>query len=526
LVARDDERLPVNDLCLKWPASVVCVIALGCGNGSSSGTAAGVSVIQYHANPSGDGHYIDPLMTKSAAAKLSLDMTFDGTIAGPLWGQPLYVENGVKEKGTYYVADDANDIYAIDETSGKPVWSKTPLSEPAGTGQCPGNIQPLGVTSAPYIDLSSRTMYLTAATGVASGAPASYEIHALSIDDGSEKSGWPVDLSTLTSSGGVKFNAGPQNQRGGLSFLNGYLYVAFGGQDGDCGSYHGWVISVPVATPAKATGFATSGPGAGMWAVTGIASDGTDMFSVSGNATGGSGSTWASFESEAILRFHDGTAFDSTKTTDFFAPSNWQSLDGSDTDLVGAGPLVVDVKGATPSGLVLAFGKSGVIHLLDRANLGGVGTGDGTKGEGVYSDQVGSGNLRGAAAAYTTSTGTYVVVRTDGGGTSCPSGTSGDLVAVQISATAPPTFKTVWCANSGGSGSPIVTTTDAAGSNAIVWIVGAEGSNKLSGFDGETGASLFNGGAMDNVIHWTSLIDVKGRLIVGANDKLYAFTSK
>jgi hypothetical protein len=252
------------------------------------------------------------------------------------------------------------------------------------------------------------------------------------------------------------------------------------------------------------------------------------MFTVSGNATGGSGSKWADFESEAILRFHDGTAFDATKTTDFFAPSNWQSLDGSDTDLVGAGPLVVDVPGATPSALVLAFGKSGVLHLLDRSNLGGVGKGDGTKREGLYSDQVGSDNLRGAAASYTTSTGTYVVVRTDGSGTSCPSGKSGDLVAVQITATQPPTFRTVWCAHSGGSGSPIVTTTDAAGSNAIVWIVGAESSNQLTGWDGENGTQLFDGGGqtMDKVIHWTTLIDVKGRLIVGSSDKLYAFTSK
>jgi len=58
--------------------------------------------------------------------------------------------------------------------------------------------------------------------------------------------------------------------------------------------------------------------------------------------------------------------------------------------------------------------------------------------------------------------------------------------------------------------------------------VGAEGTNQLTAWDGETGTQLFNGGGytMDNVIHWTTLIDVAGRLIVGSNDKLYAFTSK
>jgi hypothetical protein len=380
----------------------------------------------------------------------------------------------------------------------------------------------VGITSAPYIDMSTRTMYLAAAVGSGSGIM-TFEIHALSIDDLSEVAGWPVDVSTI-SAGGVKFNPPPQGQRGGLALVNGLLYVAWGGEDGDCGDYHGWVVSVPVSNPKGATGYATAAPGGGMWAVTGLASDGTYMYSVSGNATGGSGSTWANFHSEAIIRFKDGTAFNSSSTADFFAPSNWQSLDGSDADLVGAGPLVVDVPGATPRGLVVAMGKSGVMHLLDRNNLGGVGTGDGTTKEGLYSDQLASGALRGAAAAYTTPNGTYVVVHTDGSGNNCPNNGGGDLIAVQISKTSPPTFKTVWCAGSGGSGSPIVTTTDATGTNPIVWVVGAEGTNKLTGWNGETGASVFNGTtAMDAVKHWTTPIEVKGRIIVGSMDKLYAF---
>jgi hypothetical protein len=492
----------------------------------------GSSVLEYHNNPARDGHYIDPLMTTTYAANLKFDTTFGSPTApgvpiqGPLWGQVLYAQNGVGGKGTFYVADDGNDVYAIDEATGSTDWFKTPLLTPASTGQCPGNIQPLGITSAPYIDMSSRTMYLAAATGTATSGIKTYMIYALSIDDGSTVSGWPIDVSTLTSSGGTAFNPGPQNQRGGLALLNGYLYVDFGGQDGDCGNYNGWVVAVPVADPSKATGFATAAQGGGMWTVAGLVSDGTDMFSVSGNATGGSGTNWSDYESEGVFRFTNGTAFDPTNTKNWFSPTNWQSLDGSDTDLTGAGPLALDVPGATPSALVVAMGKSGVMHLLDRSNLGGIFSGgNGVTGEGINSAQVGTQDLRGAAAAYTTSTGTYIVVHTDGNGQSCPMG-SGNLVAVQITATSPPTIQPAWCANSGGSGSPIVTTTDASGSNAIVWVVGAEGSNQLTGWDGNTGASIFNGGGlgMDNVIHWTTPIDANGRIIVGSSDKVYAFT--
>jgi hypothetical protein len=488
---------------------------------------AGTSVLEYHAHPSRDGLYVDSVMTPTYAAGLTLDSTFNGAIGGPLWGQVLYVQNGIGGKGTFYVADDTNNVYALDETTGLPaVTPLTPLAMSAGQyGSGCGNVSPVGVTSAPYIDLSTRTMYLAAAVGTGSGVM-TYQIHALSIDTLSEVSGWPLDVTTITGSGGVTFNPPPEGQRGGLALVNGVLYVSWGGEDGDCGDYHGWVIGVPVTNPKGATGYATAAQGAGIWAVGGLSSDGTDVFAVTGNATGGSGSAWADYQSEALIRFHDGTAFNPASTTDFFTPSNWQNLDGNDTDLVGAGPLVVDVPGATPSNLMVALGKSGVMHLLNRANLGGVGTGNGTTGEGLYSAQIGSGQLRGAATTYTTSSGTYIAVHTDGAGTSCPGGTSGDLVAVQITPTNPPTIKTVWCASSGGNGSPIVTTTDSTGSNPIVWIVGTEGSNQLTGWNGETGAQVFNGGGitMDQVIHWTTPIEVNGRIIVGANDKVYAFT--
>jgi hypothetical protein len=94
---------------------------------------------------------------------------------------------------------------------------------------------------------------------------------------------------------------------------------------------------------------------------------------------------------------------------------------------------------------------------------------------------------------------------------------------VKITATNPPTIQTVWCATSGGTGSPIVTTTDAAGSNPIVWISGAEGSNQLTGWDGEKGTSIFNGAGMStgNVIHWNTPIEVKGKIVVGSSNQIY-----
>jgi hypothetical protein len=73
-------------------------------------------------------------------------------------------------------------------------------------------------------------------------------------------------------------------------------------------------------------------------------------------------------------------------------------------------------------------------------------------------------------------------------------------------------------------GSPIVTTTDGV-SEPIVWVTSAQGANTLLGFDGDTGATIFDGGnvSMSQVLRWTSPIVVGKRVYVGATNALYAY---
>jgi len=73
-----------------------------------------------------------------------------------------------------------------------------------------------------------------------------------------------------------------------------------------------------------------------------------------------------------------------------------------------------------------------------------------------------------------------------------------------------------------GEGSAIVTTTDGH-SNPIVWIVGAEGDNRLHGFRGDTGEPIFTGQAMSGLRHFQTLIASQDRLYVGADGRVYAF---
>jgi outer membrane protein assembly factor BamB len=86
-----------------------------------------------------------------------------------------------------------------------------------------------------------------------------------------------------------------------------------------------------------------------------------------------------------------------------------------------------------------------------------------------------------------------------------------------------------WCADSGGKGSPIATTTDGS-SDPVVWAVGSEGTNRLQAFNGETGDVLFSGGGADEqmslVRRFQTPIAVNGRIFVAADNGLYAFLAQ
>ena len=80
----------------------------------------------------------------------------------------------------------------------------------------------------------------------------------------------------------------------------------------------------------------------------------------------------------------------------------------------------------------------------------------------------------------------------------------------------------LWCAPASGRYSPISTTTDGK-SESLVWFMNA---TKLNAVDGQTGESVFAGGAGDcaGVLKWTSPIAVKGRIIVGAANRLCSWS--
>ena len=119
-------------------------------------TNAQVNVTQEHNNLSRDGLYIDPAFTAANAAALTRELNFNGTISGNVYAQPLYIEGG--PNGAMVIAvTESNNVYALNANNGGIIWQRN--LGPAVTSGLPcGNINPLGITGTPVVDLASRSL--------------------------------------------------------------------------------------------------------------------------------------------------------------------------------------------------------------------------------------------------------------------------------------------------------------------------------------------------------------------------------
>jgi hypothetical protein len=483
----------------------------GDGGGGNDGGPLGATtqVLEYHGGPSRSGLYVDPGMTRAAVMDggVHRDPAFTGTFTGAVYAQPLYFENSGGRPDLVIVATETNNVIALDAVNGGVVWQRAlPLPMLAANMPC-GNIGPNhGITGTPVIDAANRAIYLSALVGMNGQTQAHHQVFGLSLDDGATLPGWPVDMNATARSGATTFNSTPQGERSALSLMGGTVYIPYGGLAGDCGTYHGWVVGIPTSNPASVTAWATRANLSGIWAVGGLASDGTSLYGATGNAP--NGSTFG--DQESVLRFAAGPAY-SQANADHFTPSNWQTMDTNDIDISGSGPLLVDMPGSVPSALVLQFGKDGFAYLLNRSSLGGTGTE-------LQALRVASTNIIQAGVVYRTPLATYVGAAATG--TNCAAG-SGDLLVIKVNPGSPPTIASAWCANQGGRSSPMVTTTDGT-NESMVWTVGG---GRLRAFNGDTGQQLFSAtdtmGGLHN--YNSTAILAKGRLYIAGDNRVYSY---
>src|SRR6478736_1679326 len=104
--------------------------------GSGTTTSTGASVLERNGGPTREGTWVQPTLTKDAAAKMALDSTFKATFKGSMYASPLYSENGGPGgKGIFIAVSADNEVAALDETTGATVWTKNLGASPGAKGQ-------------------------------------------------------------------------------------------------------------------------------------------------------------------------------------------------------------------------------------------------------------------------------------------------------------------------------------------------------------------------------------------------------
>jgi polyvinyl alcohol dehydrogenase (cytochrome) len=288
-------------------------------------------------------------------------------LGGDIWGQPLVHD------GLVIVATESNQIAALNESTGQVVWQAS-AGTPVPSSQLPcGDISPtVGITSTPVIDPATDRVFVVADT--LNGSTIQHKLYGFNLSNGSSVARYPVDVEPP---GDVPAD---QLQRPALALDNGQIIIGYGGNDGDCATYHGWLVAAPEAGGPLRTfeddTIATDGDGAIWGSGNGPAIDSSgDVWVSTGN-----GNTGSSFDyQESVLKLDS-----SMNLLDHWAPSTWQSLDSGDVDLGSSEPVLL------PNGLVFQIGKQGVGYLLSASGLGGTGASP------AYSASVCSGSWGGA----------------------------------------------------------------------------------------------------------------------------------
>jgi len=311
------------------------------------------------------------------------------TLDGYIYGQPLFLPSVSPIVGgihnVIYVATENNSVYAFDADGGGLLWKKPLGLSPAACSDwnaC-GVAPAVGVTATPVIDTTLKTIFVEA-KGRTSDGTYVHRLYALSIYDGSNRAGSPVNITAKVTGTGydnvgevITFNPKRAFCRAALLETGGVIYMGFATTD-DADPWHGWILGYNASTLSQVVVYNDSknGSRAGIWmGGAGLAADSNGLvYTATGNGSWDGSSNWA--DSYLKLQVSGGTL----QTVDYFTPFNSYSLNTNDWDLGSAFPTLLPTLSGTYSHVMIGAGKEGRIYVINRDNLGKHST-NGTDGQ-------------------------------------------------------------------------------------------------------------------------------------------------
>ena len=271
------------------------------------------------------------------------------SLGAAVYGQPVIANNHV------IAAAENNHVTALNPQTGAVEWTVslgTPLTHVAAFAGC-GNVDPLGITSTPAIDVKTGTVYVVGE--VFENGSVHHQLEAIAITTGKVLLSENVDPPLPAGE-----NPKTLLQRVGLAIANGRVYIGYGGNAGDCGSYHGWVVSVKESGSPDLISFevAADGEGGAIWESGGapaVDSHG-NIYVTTGNANPDppEGGPDSKQYTESIV-----------KLSPQLRPlaSFKDVVAGGDEDLATGNPVLLS------HGLVFAIGKTDVAYILKQSDL-------------------------------------------------------------------------------------------------------------------------------------------------------------
>jgi hypothetical protein len=380
----------------KLPLSLVFLLLGTCREGVAPGSVINpkpnpqsVSVLtQHNDNTRAGWNDNETALTTTNVNVQQFGEVFTLAVDDQVYAQPLvvgHVNIGGGDHNVVIVATVNNTLYAYDGDNGSLYWQKNftapgmrPPQNTDMTGACNGTYQDfsgnIGIVGTPVIDAVTGTVYFVARS-TAGGTFVQF-LHAVNIVNGNEIVGSPTKITATSSGNGdgsvngvIAFDALRQNQRQGLTLLNGTVYVTFSSHC-DWGPYHGWILGYDAATVQQRIVYnaTPNGYAAGMWeSGTGMAADAAgNLYVVTGNGTVGDAGdpTNPTNRGESALKLtQSGTTL---RVASYFTPYNYQALNDYDVDYGGMGALLIP-----NSGYYLTGGKDGNLYLLNKDAMGG-----------------------------------------------------------------------------------------------------------------------------------------------------------
>jgi len=327
------------------PAAAAAASAAGSASGAPKPAAGGSASapassspdwLVYHGNPGHTG--VGPAQPPIAAPRQLWSTALDGAV----YGEPLVAG------GRVFVVTENDTAYALNIADGKVIWQQH-TGEPVPRSALPcGDIDPSGLTATPAIDAAKGLLY-----AVGRMQPTHHELVAFNLASGQVKFRRTIDPP----------GADPRylQERSALTLANGRVYVAFGGNFGDCGPYKGWVLSAPADSGSGnvlSWAVPTQREGA-IWAPPGPSLDSNgDLLVAIGNAA----STSQFDYGNAVIRLSP-----DLKIKDYWAPSDWADLSRRDADIGSISPTILQ------NDQTFQSGKNGAGYLLRTSKLGNIG---------------------------------------------------------------------------------------------------------------------------------------------------------